>query len=373
MSFYILSLVCLFAIKFRKRIPIRSRNGIIGYTTVSFEDYEHLNQFRWHLDKDGYVRGGVNGVMWRLSRYVEIILKGNKIDSKIRVDHINGIRTDNRRPNLRPLTSNEDRNKRKRKGTTSKYHGVSLDKKGKIWRTNIRVNGRRMLAFYEKEEYAAHQYNLWVDQFNLKTAPKNDISIPSDFVLWKNSREGRELPKNICNHGKGFRAEIGGRKYKTCKTVEEAIRERDEVLEKIEKERLERIRDTPILRNEKGIPIIELFNKNGKKIEETMVDENIYHDLVKYSWSLNSNGYVQGYVEGETVLMSRYLMNYKGGDVIDHLNENRLDNRRKNLRVKELHLINLKNEKYHFKHLIYKKLNKKEILSELTFNINILW
>ena len=38
---------------------------------------------------------------------------------------------------------------------------------------------------YQKEEHAAHQYNLWVDEFNLKRPRKNDVSIPLDFVPWK--------------------------------------------------------------------------------------------------------------------------------------------------------------------------------------------
>jgi predicted RNase H-like HicB family nuclease len=145
--------------------------------------------------------------------------------------------------------------------------------------------------------------------------------------------EGRELPKNIRKNGKGFTVKVSEKCYGTYKTVEEALEKLKQVLEQREKEREEKIRNIPIKRNQEEIPIIELFNKNGEKVEETMVDEDKYYDLIRYNWYLRDDRYVQGVVEGETIRMSRYVINYYGDDQVDHINNNPLDNRLINLKI----------------------------------------
>jgi hypothetical protein len=93
------------------------------------------------------------------------------------------------------------------------------------------------------------------------------------------------------------------------------------------KERL----NTPKKRNEKGECIIEILRKKIK-VAETIVDEDIYHDLLRYKWHLTDFGYIRN-MEKNSILLSRYVLNYTGNDVVDHINGNRLDNRRENLRI----------------------------------------
>jgi len=52
----------------------------------------------------------------------------------------------------------------------------------------------------------------------------------------------------------------------------------------------------------------------------------------KYNWSLATIGYVQARVNGQYVLMHQLLLGKKAGKEIDHINIDRLDNRRSNLR-----------------------------------------
>jgi hypothetical protein len=118
MTFFGTSLVFLFIslIKGRK-IPLHDRTGeITGYAIVSSKDYEKLNNRKWHISRGGYVRGSMEGHNWSLHRYIMIVLMGKRISSEVRVDHINNKKFDNRRSNLRPLTSVEDRKRRKKKG-----------------------------------------------------------------------------------------------------------------------------------------------------------------------------------------------------------------------------------------------------------------
>ena len=76
------------------------------------------------------------------------------------LDHINGVKTDNRVENLRLATNKENlRNQKSRKGS-SKYKGVSWQKGNQKWRSCITVNERKEhLGYYASEEAAAYAYD----------------------------------------------------------------------------------------------------------------------------------------------------------------------------------------------------------------------
>jgi HNH endonuclease len=316
-----------------RKIPLHNKKGeIVRYTIVSSKDYKRVNESSWHLHGN---RKYVVGADWRLNRFVFIELMGNNIDSKIRVDHINNNPLDNRRSNLRCIfRPKDDRNKSKIQGCSSGYHNVSWNDERKIWNVRIYMKGRSLHAYYEKEEHAAHQYNLWVDQYELKTAPKNKVSVPDDFVPWISKWTGKKFPKNIYKSGEQCKVIIAGTYYGSYDTVEKAMIKRDEMFKKIEEDKEKKITCAPILRNSYGIPIIELFNKKGKKVSEVKVDEEKYYDLMHYSWCLIvRDKCVYGHVDGRTVRMPRYVMNYDGEYEIDHIDGDYLDNRVSKLRI----------------------------------------
>ncbi len=86
------------------------------------------------------------------------------------VDHINGDPLDNRRENLRLVTSKENHwNMGPGKTNTSGYVGISWNKKRKKWRTLVRFTceqaGKRkhkFLGYYNDKEEAARAYDRWV-------------------------------------------------------------------------------------------------------------------------------------------------------------------------------------------------------------------
>lgn len=64
-----------------------------------------------------------------------------------------------------------------------------------------------------------------------------------------------------------------------------------------------------------------------------IVDEDDYSKLIKFIWSTDGKDYAITDKNGKQIRMHRFIVNAKYGDYIDHINGNRLDNRKCNLRI----------------------------------------
>lgn len=86
---------------------------------------------------------------------------------------------------------------------------------------------------------------------------------------------------------------------------------------------------------------------------EAIVDANDYDWLMKYNWAVNNNGYayrpslIADNKKGAAILMHRQIMNTPQGMDTDHINGNKLDNRRANLRICT-NAQNMRNAKKHY-------------------------
>lgn len=65
-----------------------------------------------------------------------------------------------------------------------------------------------------------------------------------------------------------------------------------------------------------------------------------------HKWLVNNHGYVVRYVPAGVVILHRVIAGAEDGDIVDHINGNRLDNRRENLRICT-QAENLRNRKVH--------------------------
>ena len=321
------------------KIPLRNKNKeIIDHCIVSQEDFEHLDQFKWNKN-DGYVKGYVNGTIWRIHRYIMIELLKNDITSKVKIDHINNNPLDNTRENLRIITNAGNNRNKEKKSTDSKYYGVSWSKNNKKWCCQISVEQINLRRLYDKEDHAAWHYNLWIDDHKLEFAKKNEIEKPQDFVkLEPLEKKGENLPKGIYFENEKFSVKVNvdkkERRFGMYDTLEEAIKVRTVKLKELEEIENQKILQKPILRNENGQAIIELFNKKKEKTGETIIDEDIYYDIIKYNWYINNHGYVFGRCENKKLIsLHRYIMDYSGDNFVDHINNDPLDNRKCNLRI----------------------------------------
>jgi hypothetical protein len=77
---------------------------------------------------------------------------------------------------------------------------------------------------------------------------------------------------------------------------------------------------------------IPLRNKDKVIVEYALVDEDDFKKVNKYKWYL-SKGYAQGKVEKKNILLHHFILNKpEKGNVIDHIDEDKLNDENLNLR-----------------------------------------
>lgn len=300
---------------------------------VSDCDYNELNKYKWNINKDGYAIAYINGKKWRMHRYIMIELMKNDIEWFVKIDHINNNRINNKRCNLRIVTNEENaRNRLKNKNASSNYYGVSKISSNNTWRAQLCLN-IKLNAYYENEIDAAWQYNLWIKEYKVSYAKLNDIKEPENFKLYVKKTKKDNLPKGIYLNKIGkYQVQIYFNKKLTHYGFFDNLNDAKNKLNKVTINKNETILCNPV-KNQYDQFIIELFNKKKEKVCETIIDELLYKDLTKFKWHLNKSGYVIGKVENKDIYLHRYIMNYYGINYIDHINNNKLDNRKDNLRI----------------------------------------
>ena len=129
------------------------------FAIVDDFNYEWLNQWKWYVNNRGYafrqIKRGNNTKTIMMHRLI--------VDAKIGQlsDHINHNGLDNRNENLRICDRFQNQHNRKpNKNTSSKYKGVSFDKKRKKWYVKIECKGKRYrLGRFDCEIEAAKAYD----------------------------------------------------------------------------------------------------------------------------------------------------------------------------------------------------------------------
>jgi len=91
------------------------------------------------LCSDGYIRIGINGKNYSAHRLAHLYMKGYWPEHEI--DHKFGIRDDNRWLKIQHVTKSCNlQNQKISKNNTSGFPGVTLDKRTKMWQSQIKVN-----------------------------------------------------------------------------------------------------------------------------------------------------------------------------------------------------------------------------------------
>lgn len=154
-----------------KQIPLTQGK----FTTVSDEDFDFLMQNKWFFNceyavrKGSRVGGKKDSKIW-MHRIV------NKTPRGMETDHINGNKLDNRRENLRSVTTGQNqRNSPSRRGTSA-YKGVSWNKANKKWIASITIKRKQIhLGAFTSETEAALCYNIAAEKFHGSFARLNQV------------------------------------------------------------------------------------------------------------------------------------------------------------------------------------------------------
>ena len=133
----------------------------IGYTSkgeefyFDLEDYNLIKDYNWHIDAEGYVCTNIyrDNTKTHIKLH-RLVMKCN--DSKLDIDHINHIKYDNKKSNLRIVTRCQNNmNMSKRKDNTSGVTGVVWYKTKNKWRAQIMVDKKNIsLGYYKNFEDA---------------------------------------------------------------------------------------------------------------------------------------------------------------------------------------------------------------------------
>ncbi len=340
------------------KIPLRNiDDDIIDWAFVSEEDYERVNELRWHrvetTTEGGFYAQG------RLPDGVGILMHhfvfGKPVEGEV-VDHKDHRGLNNTRPNLHSTTrSCNSQNKPKREGCSSQYVSVSFNKQRQKWQVDVKKSA---YGLFLTEAEAGKMADRAILRTFGKHAKTNGLLTPeereavlsgTDVPLSSAERKNKaqDLPKGVV-----FRKDSG--KYRAKIRFDDKLYELGThvtvaAAEKAYNDKFKKLTDAknaahlllPIQRNEDGVAVIDIKNAAGDVVAQALVDDNRWHQLMHYSWNL-SNGHAVCTMNRKLTKMHKFLM---PGDLIMHWNGDDLDNRLANLKQAEQSDINQRRSK----------------------------
>jgi hypothetical protein len=136
-----------------------------------------------HTDK-GYIKIGIDGIGYFAHRLVWKLHTGD--DPEDMIDHINGIRSNNRIENLRDASQTQNARSSKRAHGKSRFKGVYVARGGRFG-ARIKVNGAAIfLGHFPTEEGAARAYDIAAvkhhQEFALTNEKLGKFETPSPIV-----------------------------------------------------------------------------------------------------------------------------------------------------------------------------------------------
>ena len=119
-----------------------------------------------HLNSKGYMKITIDSIEYQAHRIAWKYMTGE--DPIYQIDHIDGVKLNNRFSNLRQATNEENqKNIGKQKNNTSGQKGVTYTKKKKKWMARIGVKYKRIfIGEFEKFEDAVSAYKVAAKKYH---------------------------------------------------------------------------------------------------------------------------------------------------------------------------------------------------------------
>lgn len=135
----------------------------------------------WNAKNAGKIAGNLANGYWQIcidgKSYYAHRLAWLHVNGKFvkNIDHINGVKTDNRISNLRPCNKQQNAlNSKISSANTSGSKGVRWHKASKKWAASIRINGKsKHLGLFDKIEDASIAYLMAADQVDGRFTNRN--------------------------------------------------------------------------------------------------------------------------------------------------------------------------------------------------------
>jgi len=124
---------------------------------IDLDDLPRVSNYKWYINSRGYA---MTNAKWNGTRKIIMLHRFimNMIDSPLQVDHINHIRLDNRKENLRAVTRYVNQ---QNCDNPNPDKGISLDKRRDLWKARITVNGKEIwLGYYANRDKAKQAYDV---------------------------------------------------------------------------------------------------------------------------------------------------------------------------------------------------------------------
>jgi hypothetical protein len=143
------------------------------FAQVDDEDFEYLNQWKWHYKNDGRTGYAVRNLQVGDKRTVismHVAIMGKR--KGLEIDHRDSCGTNNQRNNLRFCTHTENvHNAVKMVNVKSRYKGAYDTKNG--WEAVVSFGKRRHLGYFPTELHAAICHDMWATFFHREFAKLN--------------------------------------------------------------------------------------------------------------------------------------------------------------------------------------------------------
>ncbi len=114
--------------------------------------------------------------------------------------------------------------------------------------------------------------------------------------------------------------------------MEQVIEEIEQFKNKIKEERRTTRTPNDLILFDNHAEIV-LRDKKQKIVGICKIDKEDIVLIKGFKWHITHMGYCEGYVNKNNIKLHRFLLNPSKEEQIDHMNHNRLDNRRKNIRI----------------------------------------